>query len=444
MSNLEHAKVWKCDVCGYEYRGSEPPEVCPQCGANRSQFKSNTSPAQRIVIVGAGIAGVSAAEAIREVNSSATVILLSDEVRLPYSRMNLTRYLAGEVSLDKLDLHPQSWYQENQIDLYLNNPVTELDPKQKIVRLADGREFAYDTLLLTNGARPFVPPITGVHIPGVQTLRTLEDANAILAAIAQPINVVCIGGGLLGLEVAGAISRRGAKVTVVESLAWLLPRQLDEPASHILQEKIEAMGIHVIIRARTKAFMGEGHVRSVQLEDGRELPADLVVISAGVTPNLDLASQAGVATNRGIIVDEHMRTSDPQIYAAGDNAEFNGRLYGLWIPSKKEGAIAGYNAVNHEKTFTEDPPSARLKVLGVDLLSVGQITAQEGDKILAQQTNGNYASFAFHEGKLVGAILLGDTSLAVRVQNAVDAHQDFSQAFAQGITTAEFMQLLRK
>jgi len=444
MSNLEHAKVWKCDVCGYEYRGSEPPEVCPQCGASRSQFKSNTSPAQRIVIVGAGIAGVSAAEAIREVNSSATVTLLSDEVRLPYSRMNLTRYLAGEVSLDKLDLHPQSWYQENQIDLYLNSPVTELDPKQKIVRLVDGREFAYDTLLLTNGARPFVPPITGVHIPGVQTLRTLEDANAILAAVAQPINVVCIGGGLLGLEVAGAISRRGAKVTVVESLAWLLPRQLDESASHILQEKIEAMGIHVVIGARTKAFVGDGHVRSVQLEDGRELPADLVVISAGVTPNLDLAHQAALTVNRGIIVDEHMRTSDPQIYAAGDNAEFNGRLYGLWIPSKKEGAIAGYNAVNHEKIFNEDPPSARLKVLGIDLLSVGQITAQEGDKVLAQQTNGNYASFVFHEGKLVGAILLGDTSLAVLVQNAVDAHQDFSQALAQGITTAEFMQLLRK
>ena len=444
MSNLEHAKVWKCDVCGYEYRGSEPPEVCPQCGASRSQFNSNTSPAQRIVIVGAGIAGVSAAEAIRDDNSNATVTLLSDEAHLPYSRMNLTRYLAGEVSLDKLDLHPQSWYQENQIDLYLNSPVTELDPKQKIVRLADGREFAYDTLLLTNGARPFVPPITGAQTPGVQTLRTLEDANAILAAVAQPINVVCIGGGLLGLEVAGAISRRGAKVTVVESLAWLLPRQLDEPASHILQEKIEAMGIQVIIGARTQAFVGDGHVRSVQLEDGRGLPADLVVISAGVTPNLDLARQAGLTVNRGIIVDEHMRTSDPQIYAAGDNAEFNGRLYGLWIPSKKEGAIAGYNAVNHEKTFTEDPPSARLKVLGIDLLSVGQITAQEGDKVLAQQTNGNYASFVFHEGKLVGAILLGDTSLAVLVQNAVDAHQDFSQALAQAITTAEFMQLLRK
>ena len=444
MSNLEHAKVWKCDVCGYEYRGSEPPEVCPQCGADRSQFKINSSPAQRIVIVGAGIAGVSAAEAIREVNSSATVTLLSDEVRLPYSRMNLTRYLAGEVSLDKLDLHPQSWYEENQIDLYLNSPVIELDPEQKMVRRSDGRAFPYDTLLLTNGAHPFVPPITGAQTPGVQTLRTLEDANAILEAVAQPINVVCIGGGLLGLEVAGAISRRGAKVTVVESLAWLLPRQLDEPASHILQEKIEAMGIHVIIGARTKAFLGEGHVRSVQLEDGRELPADLVVISAGVTPNLDLARQAGLTVNRGIIVDENMRTSDPQIYAAGDNAEFHGRLYGLWIPSKKEGAIAGHNAVNHEKIFNEDPPSARLKVLGIDLLSVGQITAQEGDKVLAQQTNGNYASFVFHEGKLVGAILLGDTSLAVLVQNAVDAHKDFSQALAQGITTAEFMQLLRK
>ena len=444
MSNSEQAKIWKCDVCGYIYRGSEPPEMCPQCGAERVHFKSNASPVQRVVIVGAGIAGVSAAEAIRDDKSNATVTLLSDEAHLPYSRMNLTRYLAGEVNLDKLDLHPQSWYQDNQIELYLKSPVTTVDPKQKLVHLADGREFAYDTLLLTNGAHPFVPPINGAQIPGVKTLRTLEDANAILAAAAQPINVVCIGGGLLGLEVAGAISRRGAKVTVVESLAWLLPRQLDETASHILQAKIEAIGIQVIVGARTQAFVGDGHVRAVQLEDGRELPADLVVISAGVTPNLELAHQAEVAVNRGIIVDEHMRTSDPQIYAAGDNAEFHGRLYGLWIPSKKEGAIAGHNAVNHEKIFTEDPPSARLKVLGIDLLSVGQITAQEGDKILAQQTNGNYASFVFHEGKLVGAILLGDTSQAVRVQNAVDAHQDFSQALGQGITTAEFMQLLRK
>jgi len=184
-------------------------------------------------------------------------------------------------------------------------------------------------------------------------------------------------------------------------------------------------------------------VHAVQLEDGRELPADLVVISAGVTPNLELAHQAGVAVNRGIIVDEHMCTSDPQIYAAGDNAEFHGRLYGLWIPSKKEGAIAGHNAVNHEKIFNEDPPSARLKVLGIDLFSIGQITAQEGDKVLAQQTNGNYASFVFHDGKIVGAILLGDASLAVPVQNAVDAHQDFSQALAQGIDAAEFMQLLK-
>jgi nitrite reductase (NADH) large subunit len=443
MSNSEQAKIWKCDVCGNEYRGSEPPETCPQCGAERVHFKSNASPVQRVVIVGAGIAGVSAAEAIRDDKSNGTVTLLSDEAHLPYSRMNLTRYLAGEVNLDKLDLHPQSWYQENQIELYLNSPVTTVDPMQKIVRLADGREFAYDTLLLTNGAHPFVPPIAGAQTAGVQTLRTLEDANAILAAMAQPINVVCIGGGLLGLEVAGAISRRGAKVTVVESLAWLLPRQLDEAASHILQAKIEAMGIQVIVGARTQAFVGDGHVRAVHLEDGRELPADLVVISAGVTPNLELAHQAGVAVNRGIIVDEHMCTSDPQIYAAGDNAEFHGRLYGLWIPSKKEGAIAGHNAVNHEKIFNEDPPSARLKVLGIDLFSIGQITAQEGDKVLAQQTNGNYASFVFHEGKLVGAILLGDASLAVPVQNVVDAHQDFSQPLAQGITAAEFMQLLK-
>jgi nitrite reductase (NADH) large subunit len=444
MSNSEQAKIWKCDVCKFEYRGSEPPETCPQCGTKRTHFKSSPSLPQRVVIIGAGIAGVSAAEAIREESSSTEVTLLSEETHLPYSRMNLTRYLAGEVSRDKLDLHPKCWYQENQIELYLNSPVTEIDPRQKILRLADERSFTYDTLLLTNGAHPFVPPIAGAQMHGVQTLRTLEDADAILAAVAKPINVVCIGGGLLGLEVAGAIARRGAKVTVVESLDWLLPRQLNETASHILQAKIEAMGIDVIIGARTQAFVGDGQVRAVQLEDGRELPADLVVISAGVTPNLDLARQAGLTVNRGVIVDEHMHTSDLDIFAAGDNAEFHGRLYGLWIPSKKEGSIAGYNAVNDNKIFNEDPPSARLKVLGIDLCSIGQITEQQGDEVLSQQTDGNYAGFVFHEGKLVGAMLLGDASLAVSVQKAVNTHQDFSKELIQGMTAADLMQFLRK
>jgi nitrite reductase (NADH) large subunit len=395
------------------------------------------------VIVGAGIAGLSAAEAIRQSDPSAEITLVSGEPRLPYFRMNLTRYLAGEVNREQMDLHPQAWYRENHIDLQLISPIVEVHPEQKRVRLSDGREFPYDTLLLTNGAHPFVPPITGAQIPGVQTLRTVEDADAILTAVAQPSNVICIGGGLLGLEVAGAISRHGANVTVVESLAWLLPRQLDEPASHILQAKIEAMGIHVIVGARTKAFVGDGHVRSVQLEDGRELPADLVVISAGVTPNLDLARQAGLSVNRGVIVDEHMRTSNPDIYAAGDNAEFHGRLYGLWMPSRNEGTVAGRSAAGQDAVFTEDPPSARLKVLGVDLFSIGQITAQEGDQVLAQPSDGNYASFFFHEGKLAGAILLGDASLAVPVQKAADAHRDFSAELAKGLSAAEFMQLLK-
>jgi len=364
MSNLEHAKVWKCDVCGYEYRGSEPPEVCPQCGASRSQFNSNTSSTQRIVIVGAGIAGVSAAEAIRQEDASAQITLLSGEGRLPYFRMNLTRYLAGEVSLERLDLHSQAWYAENHINLHINAATTEINPDQKTVRLSDGREFQYDTLMLTNGAHPFVPPIEGAQIPGVQTLRTLEDADAILAAVAQPINVVCIGGGLLGLEVAGAISRRGAKVTVVESLAWLLPRQMDEPASHILQAKIEAMGIHVIIGARTKAFVGEGHVRSVQLEDGRELPADLVVISAGVTPNLELARQAGLAVNRGVIVDEHMRTSDLIFTLPAIMLNSMAGSMACGCPPGMEGSVAGHNAGGHEEIFVEESAFSQAQSAG--------------------------------------------------------------------------------
>jgi nitrite reductase (NADH) large subunit len=448
--------AWLCTVCGYLHYGPEPPHECPQCGAGRGQFKPTTAPSpasadvaaetavHRYVIVGAGIAGVSAAEAIRKSDPDATIILLSSESELPYFRMNLTRYLAGELDSSKLSLHPMVWYGENRINLQLNTTVTDLLPDEKILILSDERKIPYDTSILATGASPFVPPFPGTKLEGVQTLRTLHDANAILAVCSNPIRVVCIGGGLLGLEVASAIARRGATVTVVESLAWLLPRQLDQPASWILQKKIEAMGFSVFIGARTQALVGETHVRGVQFEDGRLLPADLVVISAGVSANLELARKAGLLVNKGILVDEHMRTSHADIYAAGDDTEHHGRLYGLWVPAKSQGTIAGLSAAGKDATFSADPPSARLKVLGIDLFSIGQLTPQdETDVILSEAQGGNYASFVFHHSVMVGSILLGDVRLASSVKSAVESQTDFSTQLANGLSVTALKQLLK-
>lgn len=412
--------AFTCSICNTTVCAPNPPDACPKCGAGKEAFQAHTAP-RAYVIIGAGIAGVSAAEAVRKADPTGQITLLSKEHELPYFRINLTRYLAGEMDDSKLDLHPQAWYADNRVELLLDAEVTEINRAAKQVRLADGRLLGYDKLVLAAGASPFVPPFEGTHLAGVQTLRTLQDANAILNVCCDPIHVVCIGGGLLGLEVAGAIARRGAMVSVIESLDWLLPRQLDKAASRILTHKIEEMGISVLVGARTKALQGDEHVQEVLLEDGRSLPADLVVISAGVHANLALANSAGLEVKRGVLVDEHMRTSDPDIYAAGDDAEFHGIMYGLWVPAKSQGTTAGLSAAGKDAAFPGAPPSARLKVLGIDLFSIGQFTPQaEGDRALSQATDGNYASFVLREGVLIGAILLGDASLANKVKAAVE------------------------
>lgn len=380
----------------------------------------------QFLIIGGGIAGVSAAEAIRSLDPIADITIISDEHNFPYFRMSLTRYLAGVVALEKLDLHDQAWYQANQIELLTDLQVEEVLPEQKLVLLNDKRKIAYEKLILSNGASPFVPPIPGYELPGVMTLRSLEDAQKILETCKEPVNIVCIGGGLLGLEIAGAISRHGAKVTVLEALDWLLPRQLGKEAALILQKEIEKLGIRVIVPAKIKQINGSGAVEAVELDDGSLIPADLVLISAGVRPNLGLAKKAGLALNRGIVVDQHMQTSRADIFAAGDVCEFEGICYGLWIPAKKQGEVAGKNAFGDPAVFKANAPSTKLKVLGIDLFSIGQFSpSQEGDRLVTWQDGEKYASLLLRNEVIVGANLIGKTGLDLKVKKAVELGQSF-------------------
>jgi len=404
---------------------------------------SQSETINRYIIIGGGIAGVSAAESVHALQPEADISLISEEHYLPYFRMSLTRYLAGEVEREKLTLHEQQWYLHNHITILLNTHVEAIDAEAKQISLADGQKLLYDKLILASGAHPIMPPFPGRELKGVQTLRTLDDADLILEVARKQGKVVCIGGGLLGLEVAGAVARQGAQVTVLEGLDWLLPRQLDAQASAILKQKIESLGIKVIVPAMTKALHGEGRVESVELADGQVLPADLVLVSTGVSANLELAKSAGLAVNRGVLVNEHMLTSNPDILAAGDLTEFHGRCYGLWVPAKNQGTIAGQNAVGKEASFLGDPPSTRLKVLGVDLFSIGQFSpGEEGDRLVAESRDGGYKSFLFCEGKMIGSILLGDASMANKVKAAVEGKKDFSTALGESIDVESIIRAL--
>ncbi len=446
-------KRWKCLVCGYIHEGDAPPEECPVCGADSDQFEPvNDGPAPaaapaksvRIVIVGGGIAGVSAAESARESAPNAEITLVSKEPALPYYRLNLTRYLAGEIGGDALPIHPEAWYTEHRVRLLRDMEVTSITPLDSKVTLGDGSELAYDRLVLACGAQPFVPPFPGAALPGVVALRTLADAKRILAAVRPGVQCVCVGGGILGLETAGALAKRGAQVTVLENGGWLLQRQLNEAAGRVLERHVSAAGIQVRFHAKTEAIEGTERAESVRLSDGTLLPASLVVIATGVRPDNALSSAAGLALNQGTVVDSRLTTSMPNISAAGDVAEHSGILYGLWEPARHQGAIAGMNAAGLAAEFGGIPRANTLKVLGVGLFSVGMVQP-EGDGVVevAGERDGGYCRFLFRNGRMAGAILVGDTKLAALAAGAVKTRADFSAPHGTPPTVAAVMDRLR-
>lgn len=466
-------KTWKCEVCGYVHKGENPPEFCPVCGADRDRFSelvivverptpppsqawrcsicdhlhAGNSPPElcavcsapanlfapepsaeasagkadvgRILILGAGVAGMTAAEEARKAAPGVAIQLISREPGLPYYRLNLTRFLAGEVTEAELAMQQRSWYEQQRIEL-VEGEVAEIVPESKRVKLRDGRALGYDRLVLAGGAHPFVPPIAGATREGVSVLRTLADARAIRQRLQPGQRIVCIGGGLLGLETAGALSRQGAQVTLLEGQPWLLPRQLPRRGGELLQRYVEGCGIEVRCGVQVRELVGDEQVQGVRLSDDSDIPADLVIISAGVRPNSYLARQSRLKVKTGVIVDDRMRTSDPFILAAGDITEHRGLLYGIWPAGYAQGVVAGINAVGGQAEFSGLAPSTRLKVLEVELFSIGQLGLPDASyELLEAENEGGYRALVCRDSRIVGAALLGDTALAGLLTDAI-------------------------
>ena len=443
---------WRCLNCGYVHFGASPPARCPVCGAAADRFEplaikasAGTQPGLRgkVVVVGAGIAGVSAAEAVRQASSEAEIILLSKEPCLPYYRLNLTRYLAGEVGPDQLDLHPASWYEAHGIQSTHDVEVRAIDLEDRTLTLRDGVEHSYDKLILSAGAHPFVPPFPGANRENVTVLRTRAHADAILATCQPGLRCVCIGGGLLGLETAGALAQRGVKVTILEGHGWLLPRQLNQKAGELLEGYVTSLGISIRRQARAQELLGDERVRGALLQDDSTIPADLVVIATGVRSNSYLARIAGLDVNRGVIVDNTLRTSHPDVFAAGDVAEHRGVSYGTWAPSQFQGTIAGMNAAGLRADFAGIPRSNMLKVLGVDLFSIGQIHPGDASyEVIEEQIDGQYFYFVFRDSYMVGAILLGDTTLSAAVKQMVEKRHDCSGILQRRPRVAQILEFV--
>lgn len=421
-------------MCGVPADRFEPVEEAVASG--------ETSDEVRVIVIGGGVAGVTAAETVRQTAHNSTVIMLCHEAAAPYYRLNLTRYLAGEITRDSLPIHPEEWYAAQGIDLRTGVAVASLS-SEKVVELASGETLPYDRAILTMGSHAFVPPVTGADRDGVFTLRTAEDADEILQRLEGDGSCIVVGGGILGIETAGALGRQGKHVVLIESHKWLMPRQLNQKAGMRLERHMNGLGVRIVREARTCEILGEDSVSGVLLENGEKIEGEVVILATGVRPNTHLARKAGIEVNRGIVVGNHLESSVPGVFAAGDVAEHNGRLYGAWAPSQYQGRIAGLNAAGVPTEFGGLPRSNALKVLGIDLLSIGQFEPEDGSFLeLDDESDDAFAHFVFRDGKMVGSILMGHPSLGPTVKQAVESRRDFSVLLAHARTGADVIEAL--
>ena len=424
----ENTGLWQCSICDHIEKGTSPPESCPICGATAMLFHPFTKKGsqqlhadiQKLLILGSGIAGFTVAEEARRLTKNIEITILSKEKSLPYYRLNLTRYLAGEVHEQDLLIQQQEWFDAQNIK-YICGEAKSINRKTQRVALRDGKHLDYDRLVLSNGAHAFVPPFPGVKKEGVHILRTIENAHHLIDCLHPGIRVVCIGGGLLGLETAWALKKREAQVTVLEGFNWLLPRQLPEKAAELLKRHLEHHQMTIECGTQVKEFSGDESIHAVVLEDGREIPTDLVILATGVRPNTHLARECGLKVHNGVIVDDHLFTSDQNILAAGDVTEHQGQVYGIWPASYAQGLVAGINAVGGRAEFQGIPMTNRIKVLDVDLFSIGQILANDAStRLFEHLEDGEYRGIICHDGQVVGAVLYGDMQLTGYLQEAVE------------------------
>lgn len=390
-----------------------------------------------VVIIGNGIAGITAAEHARRLHPACAIHVISREKHALYNRMGISRLINGRAGMHGLHLLPESWYQEQRITSWLNTQVLDINTEQRLVRLATHETLSYDRLVLANGSSAWVPPIAGFGAPGSFLLREADEAMGLRDYIQRhgSRTAVVAGAGLLGLEAAHALLKLGLKVAVLSNTAYILDRQLDSRSSHLLQRYLESQGLEILTGAEAAALVcaAGGQVVAVDLKDGGELPADVFLACTGVKPNVDLAKAAGIATGRGILVDDRMRTNVPGVYAAGDVAEHEGVAFGLWPVAVEQGEVAATNALGGERQYVGYVPSTMLKVSGVDLLSTGTFSARAEDEwevVDEQPERFKYRKLVIASGRLVGAILLGYPELAGLLAGLVKQGADLTPIVA--------------
>ena len=369
---------------------------------------------ERLVVVGNGMAGMRTVEELLKLDPTRfEIAVFGAEPHPNYDRIMLSSVLAGEKNVDEIVINSRAWYAENGIALHAGDPIVAIDPANRTVTSASGLTMGYDRLLLATGSRPIVPPIPGLNLPGVCAFRDIADVDTMIEAAATHRRAVVIGGGLLGLEAAWGLKRRGMDVAVVHLMPTLMERQLDETAGRLLQRDLTERGIAFFTNGQTEEVTGTDRVTGVNLADGRTAPADLVVVAIGIRPDIALARDSGLEVGRGIVVGDDLRTSDPDIFAVGECAEHRGQVVGLVAPIWEMAKVcAHYLAGGETQVYAAQTSATRLKITGIDVYSAGQLAAgeDEDEVVLRDARRGVYRKLVMRDDKLVGTVLYGDVT----------------------------------
>lgn len=369
-----------------------------------------------LVIVGNGMA---AARLVDELSRVAlgryAIAVIGDEPRLAYNRVLLSSVLAGETASHEIELRPASWWQDRGVTLKYGCSASEIDISRRELKIENDESIASSKLILATGSAPLRLNVPGADLSGVHTFRDSRDVDLLLTLAAQKKRVVVVGGGLLGLEAAYGLAKAGAPVTLIHLMDRLMERQLDAPAADLLKSLVERKGIAVLLNANTARIDGVSRVEGVELADGRRIDADAVIFAAGIRPNTALAKEAGISVNRGIVVDDHLQTSAPGVFAIGECAEHRGTCYGLVEPAYEQARVLAQHLAGKDAAYPGSVVSTNLKVSGVSVFSAGDFMGADGSEqiVLSDVKHGTYKKLVIAEGRLTGAVLVGDTADAL-------------------------------
>lgn len=440
IPNTHKPKYVKCLVCGEIFDASL--SICPVCGVGLDQcvavdeelvlFREDTN--NRYVILGGGIAALSAAEAIRSRDKTGTILMISAEPHLPINRPMLTKDMKAVITAPENQcIHDWEWYDEQNISLRLDCTVTNIDIRMKKVRTVDGETIPYDKLIYAMGAECFVPPIPGRDKQGVITIRHLSDTAKLGQWLSTAKNAVVIGGGVLGLEAASELMRAGIRVTILEAAPQIVGRQVDEISSAFLRHTLVSMGAACHEGVSIASIEGEEYVSGVRLADGKFFAADFVVVSCGNRANVQVAKDAGIAVERAIVVDQYMKTSEPDIFACGDCAQYDGVNYQLWQEASAQGKVAGANAAGDKAVYTNALLGMNLEGFGTTLFAIGdpgkRMDIPYRTVNIWDDVTGRRETYWFYGGSLQGAVLIRSPEKVAEVSQAVTSHARYEELF---------------